>query len=82
MILNLFISKKQYTASLAKKRLKTLIKKKKKFFYQSSYLPQLKNDLLLVIAKYIKIQPNKMSIQIEKRKKNLLILEINITNVK
>ncbi|VFP88362.1 Cell division topological specificity factor [Buchnera aphidicola (Cinara piceae)] len=82
MILDLFLSKRKYTANLAKKRLQIIIKQSKKNLKEPDYFPQLKNDLLLVIAKYIKIKSNQVSIQIEKNNKNIFILEVNIPNTK
>ncbi|VFP77792.1 cell division topological specificity factor MinE [Buchnera aphidicola] len=78
ILLDLFLSKKNYTANLAKKRLQIIIKKKKQNIYNPDYFPQLKNDLLLVIAKYIKVSPNEIYIQIERNKKNVFTLEFNI----
>ncbi|VFP79221.1 cell division topological specificity factor MinE [Buchnera aphidicola] len=82
ILLDLFLSKRKYTANLAKKRLQIIIKKQKKNSKEPDYFPQLKNDLLLVIAKYIKTKPNEISIQIEKNNKDIFILEVNIPNLK
>ncbi|VFP81503.1 cell division topological specificity factor MinE [Buchnera aphidicola] len=82
IILDLFSSKRKYTANLAKKRLQIIIKKQKKNLKEPDYFPQLKNDLLLVISKYIKIKPNEILIQIEKNNKDIFILEVNIPNLK
>lgn len=78
ILLDLFLSKKNYTANLAKKRLQIIIKKEKQNIYNLDYFPQLKNDLLLVIAKYINVSPNEIFIQIERNKNNVFTLEFNI----
>ncbi|WP_154061553.1 cell division topological specificity factor MinE [Buchnera aphidicola] len=78
MLLDFFSSKKKYTANLAKKRLKIIIEQKQKNRYEPHYFPQLKNDLLLVIAKYIKVKPNKIFIRIGRNNNNIYILKVNI----
>ncbi|WP_420022476.1 cell division topological specificity factor MinE [Buchnera aphidicola] len=77
MLLDLFLSKKKYTANLAKKRLKIVIQQKQKSGYEPHYFPQLKNDLLLVIAKYVNIEPKKILVHIG-RNNNIYVLKVNI----
>ncbi|WP_420021827.1 cell division topological specificity factor MinE [Buchnera aphidicola] len=79
MLLDLFLSKKKPTAHTAKKRLQIIINNQRNLFKEPDYFPQLKNDLLLVIARYIKIKPNTISIKLEKNSENMFILELNIS---
>lgn len=82
VLLDFFLSKKKYTATIAKKRLKIMINNQRNFYKEPDYFPQLKNDLIVIMSKYIKTKPQFISVQLEKVNKNILIVELNISNNK
>jgi cell division topological specificity factor len=43
------------------------------------YLPQLKQDILDVIRKYVQIDPDKITVQLDQKSDELSVLELNIT---
>ncbi|MDA6077920.1 cell division topological specificity factor MinE [Edwardsiella anguillarum] len=43
------------------------------------YLPQLKRDLLAVICKYVQIDPEMVSVQLEQKGDDISVLELNVT---
>ncbi|MFW3837191.1 cell division topological specificity factor MinE, partial [Klebsiella variicola] len=43
------------------------------------YLPQLRKDILEVICKYVQIDPEMVSVQLEQRDGDISILELNVT---
>ncbi|QJC36828.1 cell division topological specificity factor MinE [Enterobacteriaceae endosymbiont of Donacia vulgaris] len=78
--INFFLSKKKKTANIAKKRLQIIISEESKTGYiYPCYITQLKQEILKVISKYIKINPNMINIELDDKKKNISKLELNIT---
>jgi cell division topological specificity factor len=77
-LLDFFLSKRRKTAFIAKKRLQIIIAEQKKNSIQPNYIPQLKKDILRVICKYINIDQESITVQFEKRKKNISVLELNV----
>ncbi|CAL4322708.1 Cell division topological specificity factor [Buchnera aphidicola (Eriosoma lanigerum)] len=78
-LLSFFISNNKQTANVAKQRLQIIIAKNRKINnYEPDYFPMLKNEILLVLSKYINIHPNMIKIHLEQKKKNISILELNI----
>jgi cell division topological specificity factor len=69
-------NKQQGSASLAKERLQILVAHDRKG-PGPSYLPQLQADLLKVIRKYVQVDNNAVSVQVE-HEGNQEILELNI----
>ena len=43
------------------------------------YLPQLKRDITEVICKYVKIDPEMVTVQLDQRGDDISILELNVT---
>ncbi|ERK18044.1 Cell division topological specificity factor MinE [Pantoea sp. AS-PWVM4] len=43
------------------------------------YLPQLKRDILEVICKYVKIDPDMVTVQLDQKGDDISILELNVT---
>ena len=78
-LLDFFLLRKKNTANIAKERLQIVIAKKNKSLNEPNYFPQLKNELLVVVSKYIKITPKMITIQLEQKNTNISILELNIT---
>ncbi|QJC34014.1 cell division topological specificity factor MinE [Enterobacteriaceae endosymbiont of Donacia cinerea] len=78
--INFFLSKKNKTANIAKKRLQIIISEEsKKGYIYPCYITQLKQEILRVISKYVKINPNMINIELDDKKKNISKLELNIT---
>ncbi|QJC38050.1 cell division topological specificity factor MinE [Enterobacteriaceae endosymbiont of Donacia marginata] len=78
--INFFLSKKKKTANIAKKRLQIIISEEsKKGYIYPYYIIQLKQEILKVISKYVKINPNMINIELDDKKNNISILELNIT---
>ena len=77
-LLDFFLSKRRKTAFIAKKRLQIIIAEQKKNSIQPNCIPQLKKDILRVICKYINIDQESITVQFEKRKKNISVLELNV----
>lgn len=83
-LLELIFGKKKQTASVAKERLQIILAHERATINgdESSkapeWLPELQKELVAVIAKYIKIDQDALSVNIEKRE-NMELLEINVT---
>ena len=72
-------NKKQSTAQLAKERLQIIVAHERTSRGGPDYLPQLKQDILDVIRKYVEIDPDQVSVQLDKKSAELSVLELNIT---
>lgn len=78
--IDFFLSKKKKTANIAKKRLQIIISEEsKKGYVYPYYIMQLKQEILKVISKYVKINPNMINIELDDKKNNISTLELNIT---
>ena len=69
--------RKENTARVAKERLQTIVAHERSTRGGPDYLPQLKQDLLDVIRKYVAISPDQVTVQLDK-KDDLSVLELNI----
>ena len=69
--------RKENTARVAKERLQIIVAHERSPRGGPDYLPQLKQDLLDVIRKYVEISPDQVSVQLDK-KDDLSVLELNI----
>jgi cell division topological specificity factor len=79
-ILNYFRStKKSNSASLAKERLQIIVAHQNVGKKHADYLPQLKQDLLKVISKYVEISIDQVQVQLDTDDKNCQVLELNVT---
>ena len=78
VLLDFFLSCNKTTANIAKERLKIIVSERRKAGHEPHYLPQLKRDLLEVICKYVKIDPDMLSVQLE-QDGDIFILELNVT---
>jgi cell division topological specificity factor len=72
--------KKQNTASLAKERLQIIIshERAKQTNNTPDYLPKLQQEILDVIAKYVKVDRDQVIVQLDRIGDNA-ILELNVT---
>ncbi len=81
-LLEYIFGRKKSTASVAKERLQIILAHERDgglLNYRSpTWLPDLQNELVNVVAKYININKDDLKINIEKRD-NLELLEINVT---
>ncbi|MGL4206941.1 MAG: cell division topological specificity factor MinE [Aeromonadaceae bacterium] len=69
--------RKENTAKVAKERLQIIVAHERSTRGGPDYLPQLKQDLLDVIRKYVEISPEQVTVQLDK-KDDLSVLELNI----
>ncbi len=70
--------KKQNSASIAKERLQIIVAHERGRHEQPDYLPQLQQDLLEVIRKYVPIEQDQIQVELENQG-SCSILELNIT---
>jgi cell division topological specificity factor len=73
------LGEKKKTASVAKERLQIILAHERGNRNSSGpdYLPALQRDLLEVVGKYIKINPDDIKVQLD-REDNLEVLEVKI----
>ncbi len=76
-LLDYFRSSKPNTASLAKERLQILVAHERASRHQPSYLPQLQQELLEVIRKYVNVGQDAITVNFE-QDGNQETLELNI----
>ena len=77
-LLDIFRSNRKASANVAKERLQILVSHERSMRNAPSYLPQLQRDLLEVIKKYIQVNDDAVSIQVD-RDDHQELLELNIT---
>ena len=77
-LLDYFRSNRNASANVAKERLQVLVAHERRGRNTPSYLPQLQNEILEVIKKYVAIDKDDVSINID-RDEHQDILELNIT---
>ena len=76
--LSFLLGEKKKTAAVAKERLQIILAhERRRGGVQPDYLPALQRDLVAVIGKYIKIDPNDIKVQLD-RQDNLEVLEVKI----
>lgn len=73
-----YLRRKTSTASVAKERLQIIISHERSQRNTPDYLPQLQEEILAVIAKYVHVTRDKVSVNLERCGDNA-ILELNIT---
>ncbi len=68
------------SADLAKDRLQIIVAHERNLRdITPDYLPQLKNDILEVIKKYVAVSSDQVSVQLDQKDNNLSVLELNVT---
>ena len=74
-----FLGEKKKTASLAKERLQIILAHERmgRSPAEPDYLPDLQRELIAVISKYIKINPQDIKVNLE-RQDDLEVLEVKI----
>jgi cell division topological specificity factor len=73
-----YLRKRNSTASVAKERLQIIISHERSQRNAPDYLPKLQEEILAVIAKYIPITRDKVSVNLE-RMGDSAVLELNVT---
>ncbi|MFC4273740.1 cell division topological specificity factor MinE [Achromobacter aloeverae] len=78
-LLSFLLGQKKNTASVAKERLQIILAHERSGRDGASpdYLPQLQQELIAVISKYVKINPDDIKVNLE-RQDTLEILEVKI----
>ena len=76
-LLDYFKISKASSASVAKERLQILVAHERSFRNQPSYLPQLQQELLKVIQKYVNVGNDSISVNFE-QDEHQETLEVNI----
>ncbi|TVO37689.1 cell division topological specificity factor MinE [Vibrio algivorus] len=78
-LLQFFRPKKKDTANLAKERLQIIVaERRNQGSANPSYLPQLKEDILQVLSKYVSVDPSMVNVNLEQGDDDLSVLELNI----
>lgn len=78
-ILSFFRSKKQASASIAKERLQILVAHERASARQPEWMPQLQNEILEVVRRYIHIDGDDLAVDVRNDdENNVSVLEINI----
>lgn len=78
-LLDYFRTPKKKTATQAKERLQIIVAHQRNQRNTPDYLPQMKQDILKVIRKYVDIDINQVSVQLEQKDDSLSVLELNVT---
>lgn len=73
-----YLRRRNDTASVAKERLQIIISHERGKRNPPDYLPQLQEEILAVIAKYVPINKDQVSVHLERLGTNA-VLELNIT---
>jgi len=78
-LLSFLLGEKKKTAAVAKERLQIILAHERSGRHsgQPDYLPALQRDLVAVIGKYIKIDPQDIKVDLQ-RQDNLEVLEVKI----
>ncbi len=77
--LSFLLGEKKRTAAVAKERLQIILAHERSGRNPTGpdYLPALQRDLIAVIGKYVKINPEDIKVQLD-REENLEVLEVKI----
>ncbi|PJD94484.1 MAG: cell division topological specificity factor MinE [Legionella sp.] len=73
-----YLRRRNTTASVAKERLQIIISHERSQRNTHDYLPKLQEEILAVIAKYVNIDRDQVSVNLERMGDNA-VLELNIT---
>ena len=76
-LLSFLLGEKKKTASIAKERLQIILAHERASGAPADYLPALQRDLMEVISRYVRIDPNDIQVKLE-RHESLEVLEVKI----
>ena len=71
--------KEKKTAINAKERLQVIVAHQRSNRPEADYLPKLKEDILKVICKYVKISEEEIQIHLDTKDQNCPVLELNVS---
>ena len=74
-----FLAVKKNPPTTAKESLKIIVAERRRSDAEPHYLPQLRKDILEVICKYVQIDPEMVTVQLEQKDGDISILELNVT---
>ncbi|HCE38805.1 cell division topological specificity factor MinE [Alloalcanivorax profundimaris] len=77
-IFSYLLPKKEKSASVAKERLQIIVARERSTRGGPDYLPQLQEELLMVVRKYVPVDQDAVNVQMD-RESGCEILELNIT---
>jgi len=77
-LLDYFRRKKANTAAVAKERLQIIVAHERNERNKPDYLPQMQQDIVDVIRKYIEIDVDQVEVQLDNNG-NCSVLELNVT---
>lgn len=78
-LLEFFRPQKKTSASLAKERLQIIVAERRSHDDPGpSYLPQLKQDILEVISKYVQVTPDMVDLSFDHKVDDISVLELNV----
>ena len=78
-LLEFFRPQKKTSATLAKERLQIIVaERRSQDSGTPSYLPQLKEDIMAVLAKYVNVDPGMVNVSFEQDDDDLAVLELNV----
>lgn len=78
-LLQFFRPTKKSSASVAKERLQIIVAERRSQDDPApTYLPQLKEDILAVIAKYVEVDPSMVELSFDQKDDDISVLELNI----
>lgn len=78
-LLDFFLSSRKPTANIAKERLQIIVAERRRGEAEPPYLADLKRDILAVICKYVKVDPEMLHVQFEQKNDDISVLELNVT---
>jgi len=73
-----FKTRKKSSASIAKERLQIIVAHERNTREQPDYLPELQQELLAVIRRYVEIEDDQVQVQLD-RNDSCSVLELNVT---
>ncbi|WP_419812863.1 cell division topological specificity factor MinE [Bacterioplanoides sp.] len=77
-LMDMFRKEQKTSANVAKERLRVLVAHDRLRNNGPDYLPQLQQEILAVIRKYVQIEDNDVNVQLEQQGQTS-VLELNVT---
>ncbi|WP_076409706.1 cell division topological specificity factor MinE [Shewanella sp. UCD-KL12] len=71
--------KKSSTASTAKERLQIIVAHQRGERDAPDYFPKMKQEIIEVIRKYVQVETDQVSVQLDQNDDKLSVLELNVT---
>ncbi|XNM62360.1 cell division topological specificity factor MinE [Escherichia coli] len=76
-LLDFFLSRKKTQPTSEKNGCRLFVAERRRSDAEPHYLPQLRKDILEVICKYVQINPEMVTVQLEQKDGDISILELN-----